>query len=241
MENQDSSTATAWRSLYRMGGIAPLIALVLYLSEMAIVVAGGTFPTSEEGWYSLFAQSKLLGLHYINALDIVSVTLLGVMFLALYKALRKDNESTMAIAAFLAFLGVAVFIAMRWQMTSAIISLSDQYAAASSEAQRSQIIAAGIAVSATGRPTPQTPGFLLTAAAVFMMSLVTLRGRVFGKATACAGIAASVVTLAYNVCQIAAPPLTIPLLGLTTVFWVAWWIMTAIGLLRLGNPKRGPT
>lgn len=92
-----------WKSLYRMGGIAPLLTLAFYVSEYAFI-RWDAFPASTEAWYQFFQRSKLLGLFYLNSLDILSITLLGVMFLALYVALRDINPSAMSIAAFFSFL-----------------------------------------------------------------------------------------------------------------------------------------
>ena len=93
-----------WNLLYRIGGIAPLLTLAFYISEF-LFIRWDSFPTSTEGWFSLFQRNKLLGLFYLNALDIFSIALLGVMFLALYVALRKINQSLMAIAGFFSLLG----------------------------------------------------------------------------------------------------------------------------------------
>ncbi|MBN1136721.1 MAG: hypothetical protein JXM73_09045 [Anaerolineae bacterium] len=43
------------------------------------------------GWFALFQHSKLLGLFTLNALDILSIALMGVMFLALYAALKHAD------------------------------------------------------------------------------------------------------------------------------------------------------
>ena len=87
-----TSAELNWKSLYRIGGIAPLLTLAFYISEF-MFIDWDKFPASPEEWFLLFQQSKLLGLFYLNSLDIISIALLGVMFLTLYVALRKINES----------------------------------------------------------------------------------------------------------------------------------------------------
>ena len=151
----------------------PLVTIALYLSEF-LFIPREKYPISTEDWFSLFQTSKLLGLFYLNALDIFSVALLGVMFLALYKLLKRANESYIAIAGFFAFLGIAVFIVPRVAMLS-LLSLSDRYAIATAEAERARILAAGEALGALGTPTPQTTGFLFMAIAVLIISMVTRR------------------------------------------------------------------
>ncbi|MGC9397416.1 MAG: hypothetical protein ACP5J4_21430, partial [Anaerolineae bacterium] len=92
-----------WKSLYYVGGVAPFVTLVFYLSEL-LFISWDNYPTSMEAWFALFQRSKLLGLFYLNALDIISVALLGVMFLALYVVLRKTHPASMVIATFFGLL-----------------------------------------------------------------------------------------------------------------------------------------
>jgi hypothetical protein len=233
-ESNIKTADDGWRGLYRVGGIAPLVTLVFYLSE-AILIPWDSYPQTAEEWFRLFGESKLLGLFYLNALDIVSVTLLALLFLALYVALRRDGQSSMAIAAVLAFVGIAAFVATRTAMVSATLSLNDRYAAAMTSVERSQAATALLALNSIGQATSQTFGFLLTAVAVTIASFVMLRGKTFGKATAYAGIMAGVLTLAGDISAILLPALANLLLFIGMPVWVVWWIMIARGLLQLGG------
>ena len=98
------------------------------------MIFGGPFPATTEDWVALFQRNKILGLLYLNALDIFSIALLGTMFLALYIALKRYNQASMLIATYIAMLG-GVFVVPRVAMLS-IVTLSDQYTAATTEAQR---------------------------------------------------------------------------------------------------------
>lgn len=224
----------AWRGLYRVGGITPLITLAFYLGE-AIFISWENFPSTAEEWFRLFGQSKLLGLFYLNALDIASIVLLAPMFLALYVALRHDGQSSTAIAALLAFIGVAVFVAPRTILVSALLSLSNQYAAAATEAERAQLLTAGRAFSAIGTPTLQTIGFLFIAVAVLILSVVMLRGSTFGKATAWVGILGSALTIADDASVVLLPAAASPLMVVAGLLWVMWWIAISRRLLQLAG------
>jgi hypothetical protein len=228
-------TDAVWKSLYTVGGVAPLVTLICYLSEFSLPIFGEAYPTTAEGWFSLFQRSKLLGLWYLNALDIISIAFLGVMFLALYMALKRGSESAMAIAALFSLTGVAVFIATRSELVAVSLGLSDRYAAAATDAQKAPIVAAWQAVSAIGQPTPQTAGFLLMAVAVLIISIVMLRGAIFGKATAWVGLLAGIVTILDDICVGFVPALAIPLMGLCGILWIVWWILISIRLLRMGR------
>jgi hypothetical protein len=225
----------AWKSLYRVGGTAPLIALVFYLTQMLVIIFGEQYPATVEDWFSLFQHNKILGLLYINALDIFSIAFLGTMFLALYIALRRNNESYMAIAAVIAFLGIAVFVTPRVVMVSATLSLSDQHAAATTEIHRSQLLAAGQAIDALGRATPQNIGFLFMAIAGLIISVVILQGKTFSKVTAYVGILAGIVTFADHTCIIVAPLIAGILMPIDGLLWLVWWMMISRGLFQLAK------
>jgi hypothetical protein len=238
MTNNAERAGDAWNGLYIAGAIAPLIALLLYVAEFAVIIlgnlAGTPFPASTQAWFSLLHSSKLIGLVYLNAPDILSIALLGVMFLALYVALRDIRPSAMLIAAYLAFLGIAAFVVPRVAMLS-LAPLGERYAAAASDAARSQLLAAGEALGSLGTATPQTAGFFFISVATVIMSAVMLRGASFGRITAYAGIAAGILTILLDLSGLIGPAAPAPLLGIAGLFWVAWWILVARGLLRLGR------
>jgi hypothetical protein len=225
---------SSWKSLYRIGGVAPLITLTIYLSQLLIIIVSGeTYPTTPESWFALFQRSKPLGLIFLNALDVFSIAILGLMFLALYVALRSTNPSYMAVATFFAFLGVAVFVSARAEMVTATLSLSNQFAIATTEAQRSQILAAGHAVMALSRATPETLGFFFITIASLIISVVILQSGTFSKMIAYLGILGSVIVLANDISIVIAPSMATILMPLSGLVWLIWWILVGQKLLRL--------
>lgn len=233
---QPDTVDTNWKMLYRVGGAAPLLTVALYLSEF-LFIQWEQYPTSMEDWFALLQQSKLLGLFYLNAQDIFSIALLGVMFLALFVALKPANPALMLIATFFALLGVGVFVVPR-TATLSLLPLSDHYATATAEAARSQLLSAGEAIGALLLPTPQTIGFLFMAIAVLMISVVMLQGNRFERVTALFGILASAVTIADHMSIILAPTLASSLMILSGLFWIPWWLMIGWRLLQFGRTER---
>jgi len=223
-----------WKSLYRVGGSGALLALVFYLSQVFILIFGEPYPAAIEGWFNLFTRSKLLGLFYLNALDMVSITLFSLMFLALCLALKRGNESAMAIAGLLSFIGAAAFIAAR-SVTFSMIPLSDQYAAAVTDAQRAQILSIGDAIGVQLQATPRTTGFLLMSVAVLIISVTMLRSQFFSKATAIVGIFSSLLVFALHLSVILAPTVADPLMGTSMLLWIIWLVLVGVRLLQLGN------
>jgi Domain of unknown function (DUF4386) len=229
----DATIDVKWKNLIRLGGIAPLVTILFYFVEFSLVFIG-EYPTTVEGWLLLFQRSKILGLLYLNVLDILSISLLGIMFLALYIVLRRRSESLMVIAAFLATLGVAMFVTTRSNLTSGTLSLCDQYTTAVTEAQRAQVMIAARAINTLGQPTLQTAGFIFLVGAVLIISYVMLRSN-FGKATAWVGLLASAFTLIDDFCIVLLPSMTIPMMGIAGIFWIVWWILISRMLLRMSR------
>jgi hypothetical protein len=225
---------TKWKTLYRAGAVAPIISLVFYLSQFVILIFGDPFPTTTEGWFALFQRNRLLGLWYLNALDIVSFALLGIMFLALYVALRHVRPSWMLIALYLALLGVVVFVVPR-VLTLSVVTFSDLHAAATTEAQRTMYLTAGEALSHVSTATPQTLGFLFMAIAGLIISVVILRSQSFGKAAGYVGIVGAVVALANYISWLMAPAIAAILMPLNGLLWLIWWLMISVGLFKLGK------
>ena len=242
MRNRDADAQTkdsTCRSLYRIGGAAALIAAVIFrrnLGSEVTLLTGRLPPSTVLGWFTLLQNNALLGLTFLNVFDLVDYALVGVVFLALYAALRRTNESYVTLAAFLAFLGIAIYIASN--QAFALLSLSDQYAAATTDAQRSQLLAAGQAVLAiSNNESYQGAGiylsFLLISVAGLIISTVMLQTRIFGKATARVGVMANVLGLGYYIALAFAPAVSFLPVSASAISLVVWYVLIARRLFHL--------
>jgi hypothetical protein len=116
-ESRDASR----KSLYRIGAFAALIAVIFfrrYLSAELMAFNGFGIldvpplaPVSALEWFALFQRSKFVGLALLDIFDLVNYALVGSIFLALYVALRKSNQSAMGMATLLSIVGVTVYFA----------------------------------------------------------------------------------------------------------------------------------
>lgn len=236
MDQVSANQNTNWKRLYQIGGIAPFITLAFYLSQVFIIILSQEpYPITAESWFALFQRSKFLGLIFLNALDIFSIAILGLMFLALFIALKATNPSLMTVAAFLAFLGTAVFVSARAEMVTATLTLSDLYASAPIDAQQFQLLAAGQAIMSLSRGTPETIGFIFIAIASLIISIVMLQDETFGKLISYIGILGVFITLADNLSLIIAPSLAAFLMPLNGLIWLIWWILVGRKLLQLAR------
>jgi hypothetical protein len=116
-----------------------------------------------------------------------------LILLALYAALRRASPSLMTIALTLGLGGIALFLAVN--PTFSMLYLSDQYAAATTDAQRSAFLTAGEALWANYNGTAFDLFFVLSGVADLIIAAVMLQSGVFSKMTAYVGILVGVMLL----------------------------------------------
>jgi hypothetical protein len=234
----DAETAESrWKDLYKIGGATALIAVVVPLAEVVINYLPGVADASQRtvtvvDWFTLFQNHWFIGLRNLGLLNMIGTALLAPTVLAIYSALRRDNEAYAAFGTILFFVAIAVYLANNRAFP--MLSLSSQYASASTDAQRSLLVAAGQAVLAEGQ---SRAGILLIEFACLIISAVMLRGEVFSKATAYAGIVGNVLLMVVEI--ILAFVRTLPGLGMVIaaasgLSIMAWYLLAGRRLLQLG-------
>jgi hypothetical protein len=113
-----------------------------------------------------------------------------------------------------------------------MLSLSDQFAAATTEAQRSAALAAGQALLASWEGTAFQVSYVVGQLAGIIIGIVMLRSSLFGRVVPGALIIGNVLGFGYY----------LPTAGLTIsafsgmVLWV-WFILIARSLFRLGRGR----
>jgi len=177
-----------WDTLYTVGGAAGLIVAALLVLEFIIFIIWPQ-PNSVLDWFTLFQRNRLIGLLDMDLVGVVAYVLLIPTLLALYVALRRVSASFTAIATALFFGGIAMYFATNTLFS--MLALSDQYAAATTDAQRSMTLAAGQALLTMFYVAAFQESYVIVSVALLLISIVMLRGAVFTKATAYVGILAN--------------------------------------------------
>jgi hypothetical protein len=116
-----------------------------------------------------------------------------------------------------------------------MLALSDQYAAASTDAMQAKFLAAGEALLAIHNPGGIHLGLLLVALAGLIASVIMLRSCVFGKATAISGLAANGLVLTYYVALPVVPAIAFLFPAASAPFRLLWYILIARRLFQLGR------
>jgi len=229
-----AATDPRWKVPYQLGGIAALSMVGIIVIQLIVFM---TVPPPLEGtaidWFRLFQKDKLIGLIDFELLMIIYTILSIPMTLALYFALRQTNQAFSALFVLLGLLGVMCFIAARPAFE--MLYLSNQFAAATTEAQKAIVLAAGEAKLATFHGTAFQISYLLGSLNGVIVSLVMLRSRIFSKATAYVRLGSSLFDFG----------LYVPVIGtflsiFSVLFLFVWNIMVARRLFQLARAQGRP-
>ena len=234
-KNDDQIVDAKWKSLYKAGGAGALIVGTLLLIEMiAYITTSAPSLADTAGWFSLFHNNRFIGLLDFGILELYALVLFVPMFLALYVVLRRASESYMAIAAILAFVGIAVNFAT--SKLFSLLTLSDLYAAATNVAMKSQFLATGqaiLAVGALGGIGGSVEGGIPLAVAGLIISVIMLRSNILGKAVGYLGILANGIGLVMYFNAALAPAMSgSPFFGAFFLFSIIWFFLTGRKLLQ---------
>lgn len=230
-------TDSRWKGLYKVAGVAALIIAVLLLCEI-IVFSVWPQPDTVMGYFELFQDNWLVGLLDLDLLGIVAYVLFVPVILALYIVLRQASESFMAIGTVLFFVGISVFFATNTAFS--MLSLSNQYAAATTDAQRAMFLAAGQAMLTSFTVGAFQVSYVIVSGAWLMIAAVMLRSSIFSRATASSGILAGAtgigaVALEHTPVIGGVFPLLVALYFAAIVFLVIWVVLIARRLFQLGQ------
>ncbi|MBN2388224.1 MAG: DUF4386 family protein [Anaerolineales bacterium] len=238
MEVLDAKTADSDdKRLYQLGGAAAWIAAALTLCEVILFILYPQPGTVRE-WFMLFQSNPFIGLLDFWGLEVPMYVMFLAVFLALFMLLRKANLGLMAIALISALLGIGIFLATNNPFS--MLSLSNQYAAATTDVERSTFLAAGQAILA-GTNQRAVGGFnialFLVYVAGLIVSAVMLKSSSFHKSTAWVGILAHALSLADYLRQAltSSALIALPVILPGALLLVTWFVLVGRRLYQLGR------
>ena len=225
-----------WKSLYKASGWVAWILLAYSLVTMVILFILGTPPTTATETFKMLTENKFVGLLRLDLLTVlVYMPLFYLLFLGLYAALKKTHSVSAAIVMLFGCAGVTLFLA-----TPSIFSwlaLSDKFAATSSEAQKTLILAAGesLLVSDMWHGTGAVIGSILIQFATTLVSVAMLSSSAFGKSTAYVGVATHGLDLARLLLGFFIPSISFGLMAIAGTLYLVWFPLLARDFFRLGR------
>jgi hypothetical protein len=218
---------SSWRTLYRAAGAAALTTALLIPIQIAVFVAY-PYPDTVAGWFRLLQDNPLAGLVDLDLLLVVDNVLLVVIALAVYVALRRASPSVTTMAAGLWLLAIVMVIAANPAVE--MLALSDQFAAATTQAQQSTALAAGQALLAGWEGTAFQVGYVVGQLAGIMLGMVMLRGNRFGRAVPYTLILGNLIGFGYYL-----PTVGLAISAFSGVVLWAWYLLVARRFFQLGR------
>ena len=226
---------SGWRGLFRLGAVGALIAGPLTIIDIMVYVIWPQ-PSTMTAWFSLFHENWIIGLLDLDFLGIVIYIIVIPAILVLYLNLRPTSQSWATVGCVLTFVGMATYFASNTGVS--MLSLSGQYAAATTEAQRAMFLAAGQAVLAIFLGPTFTTSFILVSSALLITAVVMLRSPYFSRRVALVGIIANIAGLGEFL------PVPFAIMMTTGVIngicLGLWFMLFGRTLLQLGQDPSGP-
>lgn|ERR1017187_2595651 len=184
--------AKQWKVVHKIAGISAI--MILAFIPIQIIVFSVWPPTfGAAGWFALFHRNKFAGLVDMDLFLMIDYALTLFIYIALWGALKKTNS-------------VFTTIALLFQLASAItyfssngafemLYLSNKYAAAATEAEKSMYLASGETIIAIWQGTAFTVSYWLGCIATITIAMVMMRSDIFSKLTAWLGLAAGILMI----------------------------------------------
>jgi hypothetical protein len=169
-------------------GTACAFFIALLLVGEIFVFALFPRPETVLAHFELFGKSWLVGLLTMDLLGLISYILFIPLSLALFVVVRKHGEMLLVAALVLFYIGIADFMATNTAFS--VLSLSREYAAASTQTEREDILAAGRAMFTLFNENAFLVSYVMVSAAWVILSVVMLRSTLFTRLTSWAGVLA---------------------------------------------------
>lgn len=221
-----------WNVMFKLGGAAALtMVAIIVLQMIAFITAPPPLEGTALDWFNFFQNDKLFGLIGFELLMIVYMILSIPLTLSLYHALRRTDGAFATLYAAVSLIAVTFFISARPAFE--MLLLSDQFAAATTEAQRSILLAAGEANVAAFHGTTFHVSYVLGSLSGLILSYIMLKSTIFSKATAYMRIASSIFDFGLYL-----PGIGVFISIFSVLFLLIWNIMVARRLFQLAQFQR---
>jgi hypothetical protein len=229
MTSSEADSGT--RGLYRAAATSAIVLAVLYVVITGLYVASGLVPTdidarlayhagNEGAWWAIVWLSVFTDLLYLP------------VAVALYVALASVNRNAVLTGAGFLVMFVILDLAVTWPNYAALISLSAEYAAATTDTQRATLLAtAGYPKAILDSSLLGAYIILVPGLGVLVIGLVMLRST-FGRTTAWLGVVTGVSGIVAVFGRFIYEPLgTVAIL--TALLTLIWFFVLGLRLLRL--------
>ena len=223
----------SWARLYRVGGVAGLLFVIMVLIPLGLVLAAPLPPVEGGPLLAYIAAHRVVYLIELICFVGLSVPAL-LVFAAVAVALKGVDKSIAVIGGLLGVASEIIALALGSSPQSlhgGLVVLGDSYAAAGTHAERDGLVAAADALIAATNAVSWAG--ILTAAAILVLSALMGRSEL-GRGLAVLGM----LTGAIGILSETLRPMIGPAYMLYGLLLPLWFALVGCTLLRQG--RRGP-
>jgi hypothetical protein len=226
--------------LYKMGAWCALAIILIYLSEMVImIVYGPIFSKSVPELFEIFHQRRWIALLQATSLDILAVLFRIPLMIALFLALIKISKSfiLLILSMVVGFIGVAVYFS--FNSIFSMLHLSDLYYATTDEILKQQFLSAGYAFLASFNASGIQPFLAYTFWGVWgaLTCIVMMKSPDFNRGIAIVGLIGFILEQGppVGICPEWFLKIDPILIGLGGILIIIWYAMVIVKLLKLAK------
>jgi Domain of unknown function (DUF4386) len=184
--NSVTRQQSPWSTLYRTAAVCS-IAVVTSVPIALIAFVVWPPPATASDWFAFIQKNKLAAVINLDLMLLLDEVLFIPVILALYVRLRRVSPPLVLLGTVGSLVGATLLIVSR-EATFSMLTLSDQYAAAASEAEQMMVLAAGQLLLATFNGTAFSVGYALLGVSGLLVTSAMLRSQYFRKPTAYTGM-----------------------------------------------------
>ncbi|HVN02891.1 MAG TPA: hypothetical protein VMT86_00660 [Bryobacteraceae bacterium] len=231
----DNRAEPVTRGLCRIGSAVAFFLIVYCFATMVQLTILGGQPSSAAAAFALLQSNRLVGLLRLDVLTVFVLPLYYLLFLALAMATWRVDGVKAILSALFVFTGVTLVLAT--PMGLSMVPLSAKYAAASTDAARSQFLAAGEAILASDiwHGTGACVGGILTQVGAALICIPMLKSVAFGKLPGWLGLLTHGLDLAHIVLGLFMPAVGTILMVVAGPMYPVWFFLIGRGLWKVSR------
>lgn len=232
VEKAKTQVDPTWKGIYKAGGIALLLTGILYLFGSTFGYYLGTPPGNSDAYLQSLASHPLLAQFTYWTFGLADIFLIPGT-LGLYLALKGINKNAMLIAAGLVGFFIVLDLGITELNSLTLVALTQNYAAATSDAQR----VAYLAAEHWGLATMPIATFFswVGPSSGFLIASIIMWNGPFGRNTARLGIITFCLGIVAGFYFLYPVPVLSLFLTPILIIYGAWLITTGRRLYRLGT------
>jgi hypothetical protein len=239
------TTETSWKWIYKLGAVAALIAMGANILDILLGFGGTEMVTygtkSAVEWFAVYQEGWFRGVYGLGILNIVYMVAMLPVYFALFGAHFERQALAAALTTILFVTAISIYVSNNAAIP--MLVLSSKYSLAATDLQRNILEAAGEAALSRGEDFTAGSfiGIFLSGLAAFCISLIMLRGRVFGKVHAWIGIVGFAFLSLFTIVATFIPALYEVAFNFFAsvggILALSWFALTARRLFQLASSK----